>query len=140
MSQVYIFSIAVYKHEKVTTSHDKHIPRQDFGGRGSHGEPIPKLSCWAVDELEAARSQSLEDLVWIIALSDLPQFRQSCSVRELLEDVLGLSGCCVVQVNKIIVKAHLLRPVVELIDHVLEELVDCLIILGIGPVTAVQNS
>lgn len=82
----------------------------------------------------------MEDLVWIIALSDLPQFRQSCSVRELLEDVLGLSGCCVVQVNKIIVKAHLLRPVVELIDHVLEELVDCLIILGIGPVTAVQNS
>lgn len=79
----------------------------------------------------------MEDLVWIIALSDPAQFRQGCSVRELLKNVLGLGGCCIVQVDKIIVKACQLRPVVEFINHVLEELVDCFIVLGIDPVTAV---
>lgn len=107
---------------------------------GSPGEPIPKLLCGSVDELEAARSQSLEDLVWIIFLSNLPQFWQGSSFRVLLEDVFSLGGCRIVHVNKTVVKAGLLGSLLEFVDHPLHELVDFLIVLGIGPVSAVQNT
>lgn len=111
-----------------------------FRPNGSPREPNLNLLCWSVDELKAARRQGLEDLVWIVSLRNLPQFRQGCSFRELLEDVFGLGGCSIIQVDKVIVKACLLRSAVEFIDHVLEELVDCFIVLGIGPVTTVQSS
>lgn len=100
-------------------------------------EVYPKLLRRGVDELEAARSQLLEDLVGVVFLSNLPQFWQGFALGVFLEDILRLRWCSIVQVDKVIVKTRLLGSAVEFIDHILEELEDELVVLGILPVATV---